>query len=102
MPHGPVGVKVATREAGNARRFLTAMLERVEAKGHDGSGAFGAMYSKDAAFFAQLVPIVEMSFEWMCREHQQSCVGGVAGDPIRRGGAFVAHLLRVARCLVAG
>ena len=44
-------------EAGDARRFLAAMLERVEAERDEARGVVGAPDAEDAALLAQLVVV---------------------------------------------
>ena len=58
MAHRAVGVEIVAVEAGDAGRFLPAMLERVQAERGQRGGAIGAVDAEDAAFLVQMVASV--------------------------------------------
>ncbi len=62
-----MGVELVAVEAGDPRRFLPAVLERVEPERDQRGGALGPGYAEDAALFAQLVVI-----EGVCGQHRPS------------------------------
>ena len=58
-----MAVEVCAVEAGDAGRFLAAMLERVQAERDDRRGGVGAPDAEHAAFLAQLVVVEGMGGE---------------------------------------
>ncbi len=75
MAHGAVGMIVGAVEADDAGRFLAAMLERMEAEGHETGSAFGTPDSKNAALFLELVVV-----ERVGRQHEMLRIpGGCCG-----------------------
>jgi hypothetical protein len=60
MPHGAVGVKLAAVKAGDPRRFLSAMLQCVQAKRDQRGSIIAASHPKHTAFFAQFVIVKRM------------------------------------------
>src|SRR3546814_11062893 len=60
MAHRAVGMEFLAVEAGDARGFLSAMLQCVEAERDHRSGAVGAMDAEDAALLAELVVVERM------------------------------------------
>ena len=60
MAHRAVGVEIVAVEAGDAGRFLAAVLQRVEAERDQRRGALRAGHAEDAALLAQLVVV-----EWV-------------------------------------
>ena len=58
VTHGAVGVEQRAVEAGDPRRFLSAMLERMQAERGQRGRAVGAGHTENAAFLAEFV-IVE-------------------------------------------
>ena len=81
MAHRAVAVEAGAVIAGDAGRFLAAMLERVEAQcGHRGGGV-GAPDSEHAAFLAELVVVIGAGIERIGGEH--GCPRARAGRPYR-------------------
>jgi hypothetical protein len=78
MAHRAVRMEVGAVEAGDARGFLAAMLERVEAERDEARCALGAPDSENAALFASLSSsnglVVSMSD---ARIHLEGLVGGL-------------------------
>ena len=61
MAHRPVGVEMGAVEAGDSRRFLAAVLERVQAERDEACGILDTPDAENPAFLAQLVVIERMS-----------------------------------------
>ena len=57
MAHRAMRVEIGAVEAGDAGRFLAAVLEGVQAERDEARGIVGAPHAEDAAFLAQLVVI---------------------------------------------
>ena len=76
MAHRAVGVELRAVEAGDAGRFLAAMLQRVEAERDKGRGAVGAPDAEHAAFLAKLVVV-----ERIGGQHGR-CVNGLVGRDV--------------------
>ena len=68
MAHRAVRVEMLAVEAGDARRFLAAVLKRVEAERDEARRIVGAPDAEDAALLAQLVVV-----ERIGRQHGPSC-----------------------------
>ena len=60
MAHGAPRVKVAAIETDDARRFLSAMLQRVQAKRGDSRRRFAPGDAEHAALLAQFVVVERM------------------------------------------
>jgi len=71
MAHRAMAVEQMPVPAGDARGFLAAMLERVQAQRDHRRRRFGTVNAKDAALFAQLVVI-----ERICGEHLSPFAAG--------------------------
>src|SRR5437762_880971 len=57
VPHRPMRVEILAVEAGDARAFLAAVLQRVQPKRDEARRIFGAPDPEDAALLAQLVVV---------------------------------------------
>ena len=68
MAHRPVRMEMLAVEAGDARGFLAAVLQRVEPERDEARRIVGAPDAEDAALLAQLVVI-----ERIGRQHGRSC-----------------------------
>src|SRR3546814_14962664 len=72
MAHRAVGMEFLAVEAGDARGFLSAMLQCVEAEREHRNGALGALDAEDDALIAALVVV-----ERTDRQHDdQACWSG--------------------------
>jgi hypothetical protein len=71
MAHRPVRVELGAVEAGDARRLLAAVLERVQPQRDEARRMVGTPNAENAAFLAKLVVIERMS-----RQHRpRPCFG---------------------------
>jgi hypothetical protein len=64
-------MEILAIEGGDARGFLTAVLQGVKPQRRDRSGTFGAVNTKDAALLAELVVVKRMG-----RQHVNPGAGG--------------------------
>src|SRR3546814_2258561 len=60
MAHRAMGVEILAVEGGDARGFLSAVLQGVKAQRDNRGGAVGAMNTKYAALLAELVVVERM------------------------------------------
>ena len=57
MTHRPVRMEMLAIEASDARAFLAAVLQRMQAQGDEARRILGTPDTEDAALFAQLVVV---------------------------------------------
>ena len=68
VPHRPVRMEMGAVIAGDARRFLAAMLQGVKPKRDEARGVIGTPDAEDSALFVQCVPVE--GFERIRGEHR--------------------------------
>ncbi len=64
MAHRPVCVKVVSVVAGDASRFLPAVLQGVEPKSNHGGSTFGVSHAKNAALLPKFIVV-----KWVGGQH---------------------------------
>jgi hypothetical protein len=75
VTHCPVRVEMLAVERRDPRGFLSAVLQRVQAKRNEASRIVGTPDAEHAALFLELVP-VKIWVEWIGRQHVPAPAGG--------------------------